>query len=228
MGGDLAEDGVGALAELGGGDEDARAAFGGEFDLDQGVEAALAGAGEACAVEEGGEADAALDGAGGVFAVELGALGVVVGLFEGAGEEVLHVDGVGEELAGGGAVAGGEEVAAAEFFGGEADDVGDLVHVAFEGEDGLRGAEAAEGSVGRDVGGHGLGADGEVRPVVGAGGVDGAAGEDDGGEGGVGSAVDGEVDLAGEELAVLAMTAVRWRVRLGWRLVVAAMSSARS
>ena len=130
------------------------------------------------------------------------ALGVVVGLFEGAGEQVLHVDWVAEELAGGGAVAGGEEVAAAEFFGGEADDFGDLVHVAFEGEDALRGAEAAEGSVGRDVGGHGFGADGEVGPVVGAGGVDGAAGEDDGGEGDVGAAVDGEVDLAGEEFAV--------------------------
>ncbi len=112
--------------------------------------------------------------------------------------------GVGEELAGGGAVAGGEEVAAAEFFGGEADDFGDLVHVALEGEDALRGAEAAEGSVGRDVGGHGFGADGEVRPVVGAGGVDGSAREDDGGEGGVGSAVDGEVDFAGEEFAVFA------------------------
>ena len=66
-------------------------------------------------------------------------------------------------LAGGGVVAGGEEVAAAEFFGREADDLGDLVHVALEGEDGLRRAEAAEGSVGRDVGGHGFGADGEVR-----------------------------------------------------------------
>src|SRR3984885_13558938 len=57
LGGDLAEDGVGALAELGGGDEKLRCAFGGEFDLDEGVESALAGAGEACAVEEGGEAD---------------------------------------------------------------------------------------------------------------------------------------------------------------------------
>ena len=180
-----------------------RLAFGSEFDFDQGVEAALAGAGEACAVEEGGEADAALDGAGRVFAVELLAFGVVVGLFEGAGEQMLHVDRVFEELAGCGAVAGGEEVAAAELFGGEADDFGDLVHVALEGEDALRRAEAAEGSVGRDVGGHRFGADGHVGPVVGAGSVDGAAGEDDGGEGGVGSAVDGEVDLSGEEFAVL-------------------------
>ena len=39
----------------------------------------------------------------GLVAVELGALGVVVGFVEGAGEQALHVDGVGEELAGGGA-----------------------------------------------------------------------------------------------------------------------------
>jgi len=35
--GDLAEDGVGALTELGGGDEESRCAFGGEFDFDEGV-----------------------------------------------------------------------------------------------------------------------------------------------------------------------------------------------
>ena len=82
--GDLAEDGVSALAELGGGDEDAGLALGSEFDFDERVEAALAGAGKACSVEEGGEADAALDCAGRVFAVELLAFGVVVGLFESA------------------------------------------------------------------------------------------------------------------------------------------------
>ena len=99
-------------------------------------------------------------------------------------------------------VSGGEEVAAAEFFRREAEGAGDLVHVALEREEGLRRAEAAEGAVGRDVGGHGLGADAEVRPLVGAGGVDGGAGEDDRGERGVGSAVEGDVDGAGEELAV--------------------------
>ncbi len=77
-------------------------------------------------------------------------------------------------------VSGCEEVAAAKLFGGEADGVGDLVHVAFEGEEGLRGSEAAEGAVRRDVGGHGLGADADVRPLVGAGGVDGGARKDDG------------------------------------------------
>src|ERR1700693_6103022 len=104
---------------------------------------------------------------------------------------MLHVDRVAEELAGGSAVAGGKEVAAAGLFGGGGGDLCDPVHVAFEGEDALRGAEAAEGTVGRDVGGHGFGADCDVGPVIGAGGVDGAAGEDYGGEGGVGSAGEG-------------------------------------
>src|SRR6202035_1832688 len=131
---------------------------------------------------------------------------------------MLHIDGVAEELAGGGAVAGGEEVAAAEFLGSEADDFRDFVHVAFEREDALRRAESAEGSVGGNVGRHGFGADGDVGPVVGTGGVDGAAGEDYRGEGGVGSAVDGAVDLSGEEFAVLryggAVARSRW-VALG-------------
>src|SRR5580704_770745 len=82
---DLTEDGVGALAKLGGGDENVGLALGAELDFDEGVEAALAGASEACSVEEGRKAYAPLDGARWVFAVELCALGVVVGLFEGAG-----------------------------------------------------------------------------------------------------------------------------------------------
>src|ERR1700677_1915589 len=100
---------------------------------------------------------------------------------------MLHVDWVVEKLAGGGAVAGGEEVAAAQLLGSEADDLGDFVHVAFEREDALRSAEAAEGAVGRNVSGHRFGADRHVGPVVGAGGVDCAAREDYGGEGGTGS-----------------------------------------
>ena len=105
---------------------------------------------------------------------------MVIGFFEGAREEVLHVDGVGEELAGGGVVAGGEEVAAAKFFRREADYAGDLVHVALKREERLGRAEAAKGPVGRGVGGHGAGADGDVRPEVWAGGMDGGAREDDG------------------------------------------------
>jgi len=178
--------------------------FGGKFDLDEGVEATFAGAGEASAVEEGGEADAALDDVGWVFAFELLAFGVVVELFERSREEVLHVDRIFEELTGCGVVAGAEEVAAAKLFGGETYYSGDLVHVAFEGEDALWSTEAAEGSVRRNICCHRFGADGHVRPVIRTGGVDGAAGEDYGRECSVGSAVDGEVDLAGEEFAFLA------------------------
>ncbi len=68
MCGYLAEDGVGALAEFGRCDE-YEGATGLEVDVDGyfGGEAALAGAGEACSVEEGGEAYAALDGGGAGF-----------------------------------------------------------------------------------------------------------------------------------------------------------------
>ena len=114
-------------------------------------------------------------GGGGVGLCELGELGVVVGFGKCACEEVLHVDGVDERLAGCGFVAGGEEVAAAEFFWCEADGVRDLVHVAFEAEQGLRCAEAAEGAVRWDVGGHRLRLHAEVRPLVGAGRVDGGS-----------------------------------------------------
>jgi hypothetical protein len=69
--------------------------------------------------------------------------------------------------------------------------------VALEGEDALRCAESAEGSVRRDVCCHRFCANRDVRPVVRTGGVDGASGEDYWREGGVGSAVDGEVDLSG-------------------------------
>ena len=146
LGGDLGEDGIGSLAELGGGDEDADAAFGGGFEADEGVEVALAGAGEAGAVHEGGEADAAFDRAGGVGFGEGGGFGVVVGEGEGAGEEGVEVDGLMDGLAGAGGAAGADEVAAAKLFGGEAYGAGDFVHVALEREEGLRGAKAAEGS----------------------------------------------------------------------------------
>src|ERR1700678_896357 len=127
---------------------------------------------------------------------------------------MLQVDRVFEELAGCGSVAGGEEVAATEFFGCESDDFGDLVHVAFEGEDALGCAESAEGSVRRNICCHRFCANGNVGPVIRTGGVDGAAGEDDRGEGGVGTAVDGEVDLSGSKFAFLryggAVTGAGW------------------
>ena len=74
----LAEDGVCALAEFGGGNENARAAFRRDLDFDEGVEATLAGTGESGAVHKCREANAALDCRGEISAVELGALSVVV------------------------------------------------------------------------------------------------------------------------------------------------------
>ena len=158
--GDLAEDGVGALAELGGGDEDAAGGHRAVMSMwTSELRRRSPEPVKPAPCMKVAKPMPRLIGRGGVLCGEARALGVVAGLVERAGEQVLHVDGFGEELAGGGAVAGGEEVAAAQFFGREADDAGDLVHVALEREEGLRRAEAAEGAVRRDVGGHGLGAD---------------------------------------------------------------------
>ena len=60
--GDLCEDGVGALAELGAGDEHADFVFWRYIHAGKRIEIALAGAGESRAVIECGDADAALDG----------------------------------------------------------------------------------------------------------------------------------------------------------------------
>ena len=203
FGGDLGQDGVGSLTEFGAGDEDADVVFRGDVDPGEGVEVAFAGAGEACAVEEAGDADAAFDGAEGIFAGELGAFDVVVGFVEGAGEEVVEDDGLAHDLAGGGGVAVVKEVSTAEFVWCDADGRGDLVHVALDGEDGLGRAESAKCSGGDGVGGPGAGADADVGAEVGTGGVEGGAGEHGGGQGGVCAGVGGDFDVHGEELAVL-------------------------
>ena len=137
------------------------------------------------------------------FACDLGELGVVAVRVKRLRQQRLHVDCVGERLARRGAVASGEEVAAAKLFRREADRTGDLVHVAFEREQALRRAEAAERTVRRNVGGHRLCVHAQVRPLVGARGVDGAARKHDGRERGVGAAIDRKVDGAAEQLAVL-------------------------
>src|ERR1700744_5942113 len=70
--GDLTEDGVGSLAELGRGDQDSRAS-GLQLDVEGkfGGEATLTGAGEACAVKERCKANALFYDAGCVFFFEL-------------------------------------------------------------------------------------------------------------------------------------------------------------
>ena len=74
--------------------------------------------------------------------------------------------------------------------------------MAFERENALRRAESAKGAVRRRVGGDGAAANAHVRAIVGTGGVDRAAREDDRRERLVGAAVDREVDVHGEEFAV--------------------------
>ena len=129
---------------------------------------------------------------------------VIVREFESAVEKIGEIDLFANDLAGGGGLAGLEEIAAANFVGREADDLGDAVHVALEREERLRRAKAAEGAVGRRVGGDGFCADADAGPVVGAAGVNGAAGEDDGRQSFVGAAVEREIDFASEKFAVFA------------------------
>ena len=76
--------------------------------------------------------------------------------------------------------------------------------MAFEREERLRRAESAERAVRRGIGGDGFGANADTRPVVRAARVNGAARENDGGEGFVGAAIDGEIDLSTENSAVFA------------------------
>ena len=70
VGGNLREDRVGALTDLGAGGQHAHAPVGRRLDLDDRSEMILARAGEAGAVHERGEADALLDRRRGVRARE--------------------------------------------------------------------------------------------------------------------------------------------------------------
>ena len=82
-----------------------------------------------------------------------------------------------QHLAGGSHVAEAVGVAAPQLERIEAQGGRDPVHVAFDGELGLRRAEAAEGAVRRRVGGDRAGANRDVGTAVGTGGVDSPARE---------------------------------------------------
>src|SRR5205823_2706828 len=151
---------------------------------------------------ERGEADAAFDFARGVLAREARALLAVVGKLERAFEQRAHVNVFAYDLTGGGRLAAPDEVAAAQLFGREADRPCDFVQVSFEGEDALRSAEAAEGSVRRRVRGDGARAYADVRAVVRPGGVDCAAREDDCRQSSVCAAVNDEVYVHADESSV--------------------------
>ena len=84
---------------------------------------------------------------------KLRAPGVVVALLKRAIEQLIHDHRLAHQLFGGGGVAGVQKVSAPQFERIDAEGGGDLVHVALEGEDGLRRAEAAKRAVGNIVGG---------------------------------------------------------------------------
>ncbi len=94
-----------------------------------------------------------------------------------------------EHLAGGGDVALAQHVLRLEIDGIAAELPGDGVDVALDRPDGLRRTEAAEGAVGRGVGGDGDGLDPHVFPAIRAGCVERAAREHHRSEGHVGAAV---------------------------------------
>ena len=100
------------------------------------------------------------------------ALRVVVAQLEGAIHQLVHIDFFADHLADGERLALVNEIAAAQFFGRDADGFRDAVHVAFERENALRRAESAEGAVRRHVGGDGAAAHANVGAEVRAGGVD--------------------------------------------------------
>src|SRR5271163_3799468 len=115
---------------------------------------------------------------------------------------MLQVDIVLDDLAGRGLLALLQEIAAAEFLRAESDDLGDLVHVPFQGEEALRSAEAAKSAVRRDIGRDRPGVHAKIRPPVWTASVNRGAGEHDRRKCNVRSAVNDEVDFAAEQDAV--------------------------
>ncbi len=138
-----------------------------------------------------------------VLAGETGALRGIPRDLDRAIEDRLGSDALGQPLAGERRIAGPDHVAAAHLGGREAKDVGDPVDLPFHGETGLRCPEAAESAVRRMVRGHDPRGHPDVLTLVDAGGVDRPTGEDDGTQGGVGTAIHEEVDLHRGDRAVL-------------------------
>ena len=102
-----------------------------------------------------------------VLARERCALGVVVATARARDRAVAcHVDRLPDRLADGERVARRDEIAAAELVGRQADCGGNRVHVPLEREDALRRAEPAEGAMRRNVGRDRPAANANVRAAV--------------------------------------------------------------
>src|SRR5580700_4510814 len=95
-----------------------------------------------------------------------------------------------------------QKIAAAKFLGRKMQRGGDLVHLAFQRENTLRRTEAAKRAMRRISGREGAAADAHVGAGIGAGRVNGAARENDGGERGISSSVDIEIDFHRYQFAV--------------------------
>ena len=199
---DLREHRVRALAHLGAGGKHAHPAFGCGLRSDHRRHIALARAGESRSVQKRRQGDAFLHLAARVFLGEAPALGVIVAELESAIEERRHVNLFPHHLPHRQRFTLADKIAAAEFFRREAERFGDLVHLPLQREDALGGAEAAEGAVRREVRGHRLAADAHVGAEVRSGGVDGPPRQHHRRERGISAAIDEELDVHGQQLAV--------------------------
>ena len=168
VGGDLREDRVGALADLGVRRQHADAAVGGRFEGHHRGQVVLARPGEAGAVHERREPDALPDPERRVDLVEPRALGVIVGDRQRAIEQRAHVDRIAHHLADGARVARANEIAPPQFVRRQTDGGRDAVHVPLEREQTLRRPESTEGPMRRRVGRHGTTAQPHVRAHVGS------------------------------------------------------------
>src|ERR1044071_396510 len=201
FGGNLREDSVRALPYLRAGRKYANAPFAGRFCSDDGFQVFLARAGEARAVHERCETDALLLSRILIRLRELLLLRLVIGQLEGATEQSFQINFFVNHLAGRRRFAFVDEVAAAKLFRAESDCLRYLVQVTFERKDALRRTEAAKCSVRRHVRRHSAALDADVRAKIWPGGVNRAAREDDGREGGISSAVNDEIYLHAEQLS---------------------------
>src|SRR5947199_9328824 len=137
-----------------------------------------------------------------IFTREALALGVVLAKFEGAVHQAGQVDLFANDLTHRKCLTVTNEIAPAEFFGRNADDLGDAVKMSVERKDALRGAESTECSVRRGVCGYSAALDSDIWTFVRTRGMDCAARKNDGGKRLVRAAVDREINLHGEESSV--------------------------
>src|SRR2546430_10551687 len=101
-------------------------------------------------------------------------------------------------------LAGFQEIPPADFDRRNSYDLGDEVHVPFHGKETLRRTESAKGSVWRRICCHCLRSNAHRRPVIRTAGVNGAARQNHRRQRRVGSAIDGELDLASENFSIFA------------------------